>query len=779
MGFEKRLMGHLLYATALTSTLFLAAAPAFAQEDSARGATLEVIIVTSERREGNLQNVPVAVSAFSTETIERADISHPIDIANRVPSFTFSPFAPGQAVFSLRGISSNDDGAGTENSVAVFLDDVYFGRISNSAFDFFDVERVEVLRGPQGTLYGKNAIGGALNIVSKKPSTEDFDAKLRVTLGNFNTRNIGGYASGPIAGNFAAKVSFALRKHDGYVTNILTGNDLADQDSLSVRGQLLWQTENTEVMLTGWTQDEDNSDMGRIPLPTAGVRPFFDAAGGDVERRLTVTPQEGFSIRNADGVSLKIDHDLGSRGAITSVTAYYETSANWEMDSAGVFEVNVVDEIIDGTDVFTQELRWAGNITDDIDLVVGGFYLNEQTDRREFFHFVSFTPLGLPILTGVDDRLTNRPADDPDDAVGGYRQVNETNSFAAFAHANWQITERFGIGAGLRFTYDKKNIASSGAVISGVDPTSGLPGFIINETFGDVTTGAGIELSDSWSDLSPKISLNWQVTDDVLVYLSYAKGFKSGGFGASPSTAADAETISLSPETANNIELGLKGDFLGNTLRANLAGFYTKYKNLQLQRFGPSLLIDPDSPLGFSPDPTSFGFFRTINAGDADIFGFEAELTWVPVEGLTLTAAYSFLDTDAELNFRQFFRTDPGVDVIVNRPLNRAPEHKVALGATYEHDLGNTAGRLRWGVEYRYTDGQRGDFVDDDTFQDAFELVDASLAWISPNEAWEVSVWGKNLTDDRYFSHVYIIGPGQIGVIGAPRTYGVTVFWRY
>ena len=778
MQFETELTGRLLCATALTSTLFLAN-PAAAQEDSARGSTLEVIIVTSERREGNLQNVPVAVSAFSTETIERADISHPIDIANRVPSFTFSPFAPGQAVFSLRGISSNDDGAGTENSVAVFLDDVYFGRISNSAFDFFDAERVEVLRGPQGTLYGKNAIGGALNIVSKKPSTEDFDARLRVMLGNFNTRNIGGYASGPLAGNFAAKVSFALRKHDGYVTNILTGNDLADQDSLSVRGQLLWQTENTEVMLTGWTQDEDNSDMGRIPLPTAGVRPFFDAAGGDVERRLTVTPQEGFSIRNADGVSLKIDHDLGSRGTITSVTAYYETSANWEMDSAGVFEVNVVDEIIDGTDVFTQELRWAGNITDDIDLVVGGFYLNEQTDRREFFHFVSFTPLGLPILTGVDDRLTNRPADDPDDAVGGYRQVNETNSFAAFAHANWQITARFGIGAGLRFTYDKKNIASSGAVISGVDPTSGLPGFIINETFGDVTTGAGIELSDSWSDLSPKISLNWQVTDDVLVYLSYAKGFKSGGFGASPSTAADAETISLSPETANNIELGLKGDFLDNTLRANLAGFYTKYKNLQLQRFGPSLLIDPDNPLGFSPDPTSFGFFRTINAGDADIFGFEAELTWVPVDGLTLTAAYSFLDTDAELNFRQFFRTDPGVDVIVNRPLNRAPEHKVALGATYEHDLSNTAGRLRWGAEYRYTDGQRGDFVDDDTFQDAFELVDASLAWISPNEAWEVSVWGKNLTDDRYFSHVYIIGPGQIGVIGAPRTYGVTVFWRY
>ncbi|MCG8505247.1 MAG: TonB-dependent receptor plug domain-containing protein, partial [Sphingomonadales bacterium] len=296
MQFETELTGRLLCATALTSTLFLAN-PAAAQEDSARGSTLEVIIVTSERREGNLQNVPVAVSAFSTETIERADISHPIDIANRVPSFTFSPFAPGQAVFSLRGISSNDDGAGTENSVAVFLDDVYFGRISNSAFDFFDAERVEVLRGPQGTLYGKNAIGGALNIVSKKPSTEDFDARLRVMLGNFNTRNIGGYASGPLAGNFAAKVSFALRKHDGYVTNILTGNDLADQDSLSVRGQLLWQTENTEVMLTGWTQDEDNSDMGRIPLPTAGVRPFFDAAGGDVERRLTVTPQEGFSIR--------------------------------------------------------------------------------------------------------------------------------------------------------------------------------------------------------------------------------------------------------------------------------------------------------------------------------------------------------------------------------------------------------------------------------------------------------------------------------------------------
>ena len=179
-------------------------------------AQLDEVVVTAERRVSNLQDVPVAVTALSGEDIDRADIHDPASLQFKVPNFTFSAFSPGQAIFSLRGISSNDDGAGTENSVAVFLDDVYFGRISNAAFDFFDVEQVEVLRGPQGTLWGKNAIGGTINIRSKKPSLDGWTTRGKIDLGEYNLQNIGAYVTGPLSDNVALKVSMNSRNRDGF-----------------------------------------------------------------------------------------------------------------------------------------------------------------------------------------------------------------------------------------------------------------------------------------------------------------------------------------------------------------------------------------------------------------------------------------------------------------------------------------------------------------------------------------------------------------------------------
>lgn len=732
---------------------------------------LEEIIVSAERREGNLQQVPVAVSAFSSESIERADIHNVVDIATRVPGFTYSQFAPGQAIFSLRGVSSNDDGAGTENSAAIFLDDVYIGRISNAAFDFFDVERVEVLRGPQGTLYGKNAIGGAINIVTKKPSTEETEIKLKAGYGRFDSINLTGYATGPLSDNLAAKVSGSYRKHDGYVTNILTGNGLLDEDVLSFRGQLLYHTDRTEVTLSLDTSREDRADMGRMPLPAAPVFGLFEGAGGSMKQRLATTPQEGFSKRDADGVSLKIDHELGN-GTLTSVTGYRETSADWEMDSAGVPQVNVVDEIHDDTDSFTQEVRWAGDLSDTLDLVVGGFYLNEKTDRSEFFRF---------ILGGLDDRFGPIGPTNAQDAVGGYRQINETDSLAAFAHANWQITPTVKLGAGIRYTKDKKNIVSSGTA-SGDDPTSPLSGFIINEIYGNIDTGTGIAAKDSWSNFSPKVTLDWQATEDLLVYASWSKGFKSGGFGAAPASAAaaaDLSILSVDPEKADNYEIGFKGDFADNTFRVNVAAFYTDYKNLQFQRFGPSLVLDPNAPLGFSNDPNEFGAFRTVNAGNAEIKGVEAEITWVPVEGLTFNGAYGYLDATGDFNFREYF-SDPAAvgDFIIARRLNRAPKGKGHFGATYQHTVADL-GWLTWNADWQWTGTQRADVVNDDTIQDKFDVLDASVSFLTENEDWELTLWGKNLFDDRSFAHVYIIGPGQIGIINAPRTYGVSLTWNF
>ncbi len=765
---------RVLLSSCAVATLFGGVNQAVAQEvDDDNTFQLEEIIVTAERRAANLQNVAIAVTALTGEKLERAGVSNPLELSVYVPSFTFAPFGAGQSIFSLRGISSNDDGAGTENSVAVFLDDIYFGRVSNAAFEFFDVEQVEVLRGPQGTQFGRNAIGGAINITSKKPSLEEVQAKARATIGRFSQQEFGGYVTGPILDNLAAKFSFATKSRDGTQTNLLTGNDTKEFDAESFRAQFLWvPSDSTEITFTAATQDEEGGDNGRIPLPTAGVRPFFDAAGGSEEDRLSTNPQEGFSDRSADIFSLKIDHTFEDGSNFKSVTGYYETRADWEFDSAGVPQVNVVDDILDSTNAFTQEFRYQTTIGDNIDLLAGVFYLNEQTDRAEFFRFVNF------FGTGVDDRSPVRPAGDPDDAIGGYRQINETNSVAGFIHGTWRINDRFSITGGVRLTFDDKDIVSSGFA-SGEDPTvPGLPGFIINENFGNIDTGEGIEASDSFTDLSPKITFNWQASDDVLVYAGYSRGYKAGGFGAAPPSSTAAGEIGVDPEIANSFEVGFKGDLFSNRVRLNLAGFYLDYQDLQLQRFGPSLIPDASAPDGFTVDPTSFGFFSTINAGSADVYGVEAEFNWLVTENLTLNGSYAWLDTEAEINFRDFFTVDPGQDFTITQELNRAPRHKLSIDATYETDLGDN-GSLLIGAAYQYSSERRADFVDNDTIEGEYNIFNASISWISPDENWEFQLWGKNIFDDRYFQHVYVIGPGQIGTLADPATYGATVTWNF
>ncbi len=730
-----------------TAAFMLLALPSIAH------ATLDEIIVTAERKATNLQDTPIAVTAMTADEIERSDVSDPISLSLRVPGFSFSPFSAGQAIFSLRGISSNDDGAGTENSVAVFLDDVYFGRVSNGAFNFFDVERIEVLRGPQGTQFGRNAIGGAINITSKKPNLENFESKVNANLGNYERRNLGAYVTGPVADNLAFKISALSRKSDGYIKNIRTGNKINDEDALNLRGQLLWALDDTEITFTASRQDEDNGDMGRIPLKTAAVRGLYDATGATEKNLDAVPAQEGFSKRTNDLYSVKIDHDLAGGANFVSVTAYYETKADWEMDSVGVSQVNVVDEIHDKSEVFTQEFRYSQQLMDDLDVLLGAFYLKEETDRSEWFRRIS----------GTDDRRSP----ETNDAVGAYRQINETESWAAFIHTDWQITDVWSLNVGIRYTKDEKEIvSSSGGVTNG--------GFVIEEEFGNITTGTGIRASRSWTNTSPKISLNWEPNDDLMAYLSYSKGYKSGGFGAAPRNEELARNIGVNPEEATNVELGVKTQLLEDTLRLNSAVFQLDYENLQFQRFGPGLLEDPDSPIGGSPDPSSFGYFDTINAGDAEVKGVEFEFTWLATQDLVLSGTYAYLDTDANFNFRQYFTTDPGRDIIVKRPLNRAPKNKYSLNALYAQTLSGGS-EIVYNAEYLHSDKKRGDVVDNDVVEDAYSIVNANVSWMNSNGDLEVKLWGRNLTDDRYFSHVYVIGPGEIGVLGEPRVFGISV----
>lgn len=694
-------------------------------------AELEEIVVTAQRRAQDLQDVPLAVSALSGEQAVKSGIHDLAGIATRVPGLTFSPFSPGQNIVALRGVSSNDDGAGTDNSVAVFVDGVYLGRVSNINPELFDIERIEVLRGPQGTLYGRNTIGGAINIYSTKPNKDEFDASLRASAGNYNLREYTGLLSGPLSDDWAAKLSVSSRTRDGWVDNVVLGKKQKDDDAQAARMQIMFNGEDTEAILTADWNQLDVQDMARIPLTqrVGSLGPIVDsyrALCGDRRPKCSTNPSDGFAEREATGLALNVTTTVAG-AELTSITAYRESKSNWAMDSIGV-NIPLTDRIIDNTDQFTQELRLAGK-AGSWNYVAGAWYLRENTDRLEIFDIGSNGDF---------------------DASDRYRQDNESTSMALFGQADWTISDAWTLSIGARYSLDEKtilNLVNDGDFV------------VISQSFQNTR-------DEQWDAFTPKLSLSYKPASYIHTYVTVSQGFKSGGFPAAPQREADSAP--LRQEEAVNYELGLKFKPTGS-LRVNAALFYTEYTDLQIQSFGPlaGCVENPNTP-----QIECFGAFQTFNAGDAEARGAEIEADWLVTDNLSLSASYGYLDTEF-VNLivpNSAFPDQSGQDLL------HAPRQKYSVTADYQWRL-QDGGKLDLSVNYRYTDDQRGE-LEPYAIQPSFDLVDARLAWLSSNEHWEVAVWGRNLADEEYVTHLYTVAGEVIGVFGDPRTYGVSFTWR-
>jgi len=733
----------------------------------AQGGQLEEVVVTSTYREQSLQDIPIAVTALSGDLMAKEDIFDLTGISINTPNFSFTEFAPGQTIPVMRGIGSADDGAGLDNSIAIFLDGVYIGRGAGNNFEMFDLERVEVVRGPQGTLFGRNAIGGAVLVKTSKPS-EEFEGKVALTAGNYGTFRAQGFVSGPLSESVRGKLVASTRQHDGYVDNVVLGTELQDEDNVSVRGQLLWVGDSSEWLLSADYAEDDRADMGRTPIvdkaPLQAIMAQNGLPGGArANPRKNASPYDGYSQREMGGVSLTGDLQF-EYGSLTSVTAFRSVDTSWQMTSIGAgvgglglpFD-EVVDDIEESVETFSQEFRWTSNIEGPLSYTAGVFFFYEDTDRTEVFR--------TTVAGDYDDptapfRITNVGSQ----AILGndYAQTaNETTSFAVFAQGDYALTDKLTVTAGIRFTRDEKDYTATsvncGMVAAG-DPSlagtkfenwagcggvgaSGLR--IIAETF-EVTP------SDSWSDVSPKLSVQYAMTDTTMVYASWAKGFKSGGFAGSQGVEAVASEP-VDQETAYNYELGIKSD-ITDSLRVNATAFYMDYEDLQVVRFGPV----PGS---------EFGTFVTTNLGSADIKGFELESTLYVTDSFKLEGFLAYLDSE-------------GKDLIINggdysgQQLVGAPELSYALRASYDQSM--SFGDISASVTFSHEDEALRDYVDNRIKVDERDLVDARFAWTSTDGAIELALWGKNLTEEDYISHMYVIGPGGIGVWGAPRTYGVT-----
>ena len=783
------------------SALALVAAAAALLPSGAGAATLEEIIVTAQRRAENLQEVPVSVTALSETAIDKADVHDLTTLAREVPGLTFAPFSPGQNIVSLRGAASNDDGAGTDNSVAMFIDDVYLGRVSNINPEMFDVERIEVLRGPQGTLYGKNTIGGAINVVSTKPDLDSMSGKVKLNVGNYKRTDFAAYVNGPLSERLAGKIAFSLRRRDGWVDNVFLNKQLKDDNVRGMRGQLLWRSDGFEALFSADYQKLDIEDMARTPVNTGyhetvglddrllddGVNyaDYFDVVGAadylgtntedddertdpadnvdpatwwpryaqfcgvEVNPDCSANPVDGYAEREAQGVSARLSWQLGD-GELISITAVRSSEADWNMDSTGtpggggLAGLPLVDDILDKTDQISQEVRWVSRVGENIDYVSGFWFLSEETDRTECFD-----------LSLDSDCTPTADGESPSDAetttdvrtmglryeTDWYRQVNETTSFALFGHMDWRISERWKLGAGVRYSADEKsieNFARRGDFV------------IINQTFENTA-------EESWNALTPKLTLTY-TADDWSAYGLISQGFKSGGFPAAPQTIA--ATAPLEQEEALNLELGVKAD-IADALRVNVAAFQTEYTDLQLQSFGPV------------PGAEDFGQFRSFNAGDAEILGVEVEATYVISERWLLSGFYGFQDSELVDVFvpNATFSDQSGQDMI------RTPKHKFDINLERVWSLPG-GGELAFDLSWYHVSQQRQE-LEPWARTGAYHLLDAQVTWVDAADRFKVSLWSRNLGDEVYTTHMYTVANSVVAVYGEPLMVGVSAIYGF
>ena len=769
---------------------------------------LEEVVVTAQKRVESLQDVPLAISALNTATLERTD-SHGLgDIAHQVPSLTFSAFAPGQNIVSMRGASSNDDGAGTDSSIAIFVDDVYLGRISNINPEMFDLERVEVLRGPQGTLYGKNTLGGALNIVSIRPNSEKFEGKIRITFGDFSRFNTAALFNGPLSDRWSGKIAFSKRERNGWVNNPSLSQDQKDENSSAWRGQLLYEHNDFSVLFTADYNKSDVLDMARVPLASdynsnrGGPNPatFRDAyvgvCGGRIERECAAGIVDGYSKTTGGGVSAKVNWVINDQLELVSITAYRENEADWNMDSAGAPTFALIDDIFDETSQFSQEFRLLGNMGEFWDFVAGFWFLRENTDRTECFDrsLDSDCTHATAVLNAAGDMVSSDESD-------FYNQDNETKSVAVFANFNLNFTEQWQLSLGARFTSEEKDIQNISINGEQMSPD------IIQETFEN-------RREESWDAFTPKVAVRYTPWDHTSFYLSLASGFKSGGFAAAPQN--EAQTEPLDQEDAVSFEIGVKSEPRSN-LRILASLYHTEYEGLQIQTFGDGSLSNGDvcvrdlplvdnagnpirDNMGNQAVQDCFGSFRTFNAGDAEATGLEAEITWLVTDNFTLSGYFSATEsefgeteienavvrqvrTDASGNVVMDAGGDPVVDILTDyrdqngQDLLRTPELQYGINAEYTVPFSNGS-NLRFNFDYTFNDDERGTLAPYG-LQYSYRLYDASVAWTSASGNIELLFWGKNLGDETYLEHIYTIAASVTGVYGDPRFYGVTGTFKF
>lgn len=742
------LVGALMLSTSLVAPAYAQSAPDKSKDYASSSSE---IIVTARKRQESVQDVPISINVMTKDFVRESRIESIKEVLTRIPGVNFTQAFSGFTVIAMRGSSTQDDYPGSDPSVNVFIDEVYVGT-TVSDFDLLDLERVEVLKGPQGTLFGRNTTGGLIHYVTRDPS-EDFRATGFVSGGNHGLIEGGGTINGKIADDFSGSLAVKARKTSGYQRNIFTGRKRGQEGLVSARGKLRYSpSEDLNVVATLDRQLTDDFGYPRVLL---AEKP--DSFPADVPwatgPKVASNDLDGSTERSIWGGSLKVEANTGI-GQLHSITAYRRTRnvmRDWDGDGVALRNPNpnyTGDGITkqDGrVKSFSQELRLDWKVGNVLDVVSGVYYLDQTYSRFEEFQL------------GGSAGTASVPAD-PDEAAEvafeASGQSVTTKSIAVFTDMTLNLTDQFSVSGGIRYTRDKKTGYSYCAD----------PGYICGAVF----TPAEGSFSKTWSEPTWRLIATYKPTPDLMFYASQSRGFKSGGFSQADSPLA-AKSF-FNPEYVDSTEIGTKMELFDRRLTFNLTGFYAKTKDIQF------LLYD------------GVARFFSGNLGGGRNTGIELEVKARPTRELSLWVNYVYQDskyTDGAGNF--------GDDWTGNR-LQLTPVHSLLAGFTYDKELAN-GGRIKLSSDFTYKSRSYEDGSNSREASTVYNsIVNARLAYSPPGDHFEIAGWVNNITNERNrlstlngFLSGYIANQAELDagynavqvLLTKPRTYGVTLSFKY
>ena len=749
---------------------------------------LEELVVTAQKREQALSDVGISITAFSGEQLKELGYSNTMQIDDQVPGLMVVDYGSRTTtVFNIRGSQQLDVADHQEPPVAVYIDGAYYSYLAGVGFNFFDLERIEVLRGPQGTLFGRNATGGLVHIISAKP-TRELEGYVELEGGEYDHYRAEGAISGPLTESLSGRLSLYREKNDGYIENRGPLADSGQLDNISGRAQLMFEPSDAlSVLLSMRYSDDDIStgqiwdaqaavaDIGGIPgLPGDGYVhadptdpqlfafctaleginfiPTAPAPGGNncfgttetADPYSVVSNTQGFFERTHVDGTLTVTYEMAN-GELTSITDWQDFEKNYLEDSDGsVLQLLDFFQDVDGNQ-FSQEIRFAAE-TERTHWLIGAYYLNiDGTFRAGIDAEGSGDPTSTDFLGSLGFSIDNR-------------YETETTSYAFFGQLEWNFTPTLTGNVGFRWTDDEKDIEINS--LCSANPALGLPPGLTNLNCQILFSPLGLvqgpglpKTTRSEDDWSGHVQLDWRPNDDWLVYGKVSRGHKGGGFNAGSALFFLPNEVEYDSERAISYELGFKSQLFGDKAAINASAFYIDYNDFQTftQRGALSLLL--------------------FNI-DAEVLGAELELFTNPWDGWQFTFGLSLLDADQ--------KDLDGPGGVLDRPMPGAPDLTFNALGRYEWPMFKGVGGVQ--LDMVYVDERTLNGIDHPALTDGdYVVANASVSWTSEDDHWQLKLWVKNFTDEVYVPYAFETATVMGSLINAqppPRWFGGTVTFR-